>query len=231
MNMDTLLQADTDLLLALNGSSSQFVDGLMIALTSGFTWIPMYVALLYLVVKNSETMGQIVLVVACAALCVLLADGIADGIVKPSVERFRPCNDPSLRNLVQLVDGYCANGKYGFFSAHAANTFSIAVFFCLLVRSSILSISILVWSLVCCYTRMYLGVHYPLDIAVGLLWGGTVGCVVYFVYYKFREKLSQSKRFVSTQYTSSGFSHSDVDIVMLVIVLTLIYAVLRGVLH
>lgn len=78
---------------------------------------------------------------------------------------------------------------------------------------------------------MYLGVHYPLDIAVGLLWGGTVGCVVYFVYYKFREKLSQSKRFVSTQYTSSSFSHSDVDIVMLVIVLTLIYAVLRGVLH
>ena len=57
MNMDTLLQADTDLLLALNGSSSQFVDGLMMALTSGFTWIPMYVALLYLVVKNSETMG------------------------------------------------------------------------------------------------------------------------------------------------------------------------------
>ena len=44
MNMDTLLQADTDLLLALNGSSSQFVDGLMMALTSGFTWIPMYVA-------------------------------------------------------------------------------------------------------------------------------------------------------------------------------------------
>ena len=86
MNMDTLLQADTDLLLALNGSSSQFVDGLMMALTSGFTWIPMYVALLYLVVKNSETMGQIVLVVACAALCVLLADGIADGIVTELIE-------------------------------------------------------------------------------------------------------------------------------------------------
>lgn len=84
----------------------------------------MYVALLYLVVKNSETMGQIVLVVACAALCVLLADGIADGIVKPSVERFRPCNDPSLCNLVQLVDGYCANGKYGF-SQHMQPTLSL----------------------------------------------------------------------------------------------------------
>lgn len=83
MNMDTLLQADTDLLLALNGSSSQFVDGLMIALTSGFTWIPMYVALLYLVVKNSETMGQIVLVVACAALCVCLLTVLLTALLSP----------------------------------------------------------------------------------------------------------------------------------------------------
>lgn len=231
MNMDSLLQADTDLLLTLNGTGSQFVDGLMMGLTSGLTWIPLYVALLYLVIKNSETMGQIALIVVCVAFCILFADGMADGIVKPSVARFRPCNDPSLCHLVQLVDGYRANGKYGFFSAHAANTFSIAVFFCLLVRSSILSVSLLLWSLVCSYTRMYLGVHYPLDVAVGLLWGGMVGCAVYFVYYKFRTKLSQSKRFVSTQYTSTGFSTDDIDIVMLVLVATVIYTILRGVLH
>lgn len=231
MNIDSLLQADTDLLLTLNGSSSQFVDGLMLGLTSGLTWMPMYVALLYLVVKNSETMGQIALIIVCAAFCVLFADGMADGIVKPAVARFRPCNDPTLCHLVQLVDGYCANGKYGFFSAHAANTFSIAVFFCLLVRSSMLSVALLLWSLVCSYTRMYLGVHYPLDIFVGLLWGGMVGGVVYFVYYKFRMKLSQSKCFVSTQYTSTGFSIDDIDIVMFVLVATLIYTILRGVLH
>ena len=83
MNIDTLLGYDQELLLALNGSDSQFMDGLMMTLTSGLTWIPLYIALLYLVIKNSETMGQIALIVACAALCVLFADGLADGIVKP----------------------------------------------------------------------------------------------------------------------------------------------------
>lgn len=94
MNIDTLLGYDQELLLALNGSDSQFMDGLMMALTSGMTWIPLYIALLYLVIKNSETMGQIALIVACAALCVLFADGLADGIVKPGVARFRPVQRP-----------------------------------------------------------------------------------------------------------------------------------------
>ena len=64
MNIDTLLGYDQELLLALNGSDSQFMDGLMMTLTSGLTWIPLYIALLYLVIKNSETMGQIALIVA-----------------------------------------------------------------------------------------------------------------------------------------------------------------------
>ena len=78
MNIDTLLGYDQVLLLALNGSDSQFMDGLMMALTSGLTWIPLYIALLYLVIKNSETMGQIALIVACAALCVLFARRCTD---------------------------------------------------------------------------------------------------------------------------------------------------------
>lgn len=228
MNIDSLLEFDRNLLLLLNGSSSQFVDGWMLALTSGFTWIPLYVALLYLVIKNSETMTQIALVVGCAALCVLFADGMADGIVKPMLARFRPCNDPLLRDVVQVVDGYRANGEYGFFSAHAANTFSIAVFMCLVVRSGVLSTALITWSLVNCYTRIYLGVHYPFDVLVGLLWGGTVGVAVYYLYYRVNS-LSAKGNFISTQYTSTGYSIDDIDIVMLVIVATFIYTVLRGV--
>ena len=83
--------------------------------------------------------------------------------------------------LVKVVDGY-RGGNYGFFSAHAANTFSLAVFFSLLARNRLLTCFLVGWSLVNCWTRMYLGVHYPGDILAGLLWGALVGVAVYRMY-------------------------------------------------
>ena len=228
IDIQNILDADRDLLFALNGSSSQFLDGWMMVLTSGVTWIPLYVALLYLVIKNNETMAQILLVVGCALLCVLLADSVADFIVKPLVGRWRPSNDPVIKYAVRVVGGM-RGGDYGFFSAHAANTFSIAMFLCLLVRSRILSVSLVLWSLVNCYTRVYLGLHYPLDIFCGLVWGAIVGCAVYCLYYKVYNNISPANNYVSTQYTSTGYSLEDIDIVELVLVLTLIFTVIAAV--
>ena len=87
----------------LNGSDSIFLDGVVTTLTSGFSWIPLYVALFYIVIKNNDTMEQIGLTVGCALLCVLLADGLADGIVKPLVARPRPLNDPFIRHTIDVV--------------------------------------------------------------------------------------------------------------------------------
>ena len=87
IDIQTILAEDRSLLLALNGSDSLFLDGWMALLTSGFTWIPLYVALLYLVIKNNETMAQILLIVGCSLLCVAMADGVADFVAKPLVGR------------------------------------------------------------------------------------------------------------------------------------------------
>ena len=195
-DIQNILQFDQDLLLALNGSNSLFLDGWMACLTCGFTWIPLYVSLLYLVIKNNETMAQILLILGCSLLCVVMADGVADFIVKPLVGRWRPSNDPFIKYAVRVVGGM-RGSDYGFFSAHAANTFSIAIFFCLLVRSKILSTSLIVWSLVNCYTRMYLGLHYPLDILCGLLWGGVVGIVSYIVYHKVYSRIAPANNYIS----------------------------------
>lgn len=91
---------DIALLEFLNGSASSFLDALMLTLTSGYTWIPLYVALLYLVINNSETMSHIILVVGCVLLCVVLSGGICDYIVKPLVGRIRPINDYALCDVV-----------------------------------------------------------------------------------------------------------------------------------
>ena len=118
--------------------------------------------------RNNETIGQIGLIVGCAFLCILFADGIAEGIIKPLAARWRPSNDPLVKYSVQVVDNLRLK-DYSFCSAHAANTMAIAVFFSLLVRSRMLTFTLVAWSLVNCWTRLYLGVHYPLDIVCGIL--------------------------------------------------------------
>lgn len=208
---------DVAILEMFNGCGSSFFDGLMLTLTSGFVWIPLYVALLYLVIYNSETMTQIMLIVGAAILCVLLSGGICDYIIKPIVGRLRPVNDPSLIDVIHSVANY-GSKDFSFFSSHAANTISLTVFFSLLVRNGKLFIAMLIWSLTNCYTRLYLGMHYPSDILVGMLWGALIGFGVYYGYTKLFSIFFPSGEFVSTQYTSKGFTIGTIDIVILTII-------------
>lgn len=228
MDMDTIIQMDKQLLLVINGSDSLFVDYLAKTLTTAATWIPLYVSLFYVVVKNNDNFRRIICILACAGLCVLFAGTVDDLLVKPIVARLRPTHDFQIGMLVDTVDGY-RGGKYGFFSAHAANTFSIAVFFSLLMRSRLVTLLLVGWSLTNCWTRLYLGVHYPLDILCGLLWGGSVGTGIYFLYRYVDKRLLHSENdYVSSKYTSSGYRYSDIYIVALVLSLTLIYCILRS---
>lgn len=225
--MDTLIDLDRWLLLTVNGSSSLYLDGVVKTLTTAATWIPLYIALFYMVMKNNNSVQKILFIVGCAGLCYLLAGAVDDGIVKPLVGRWRPTHDPVIGWQVDVVNGY-RGGRYGFFSAHASNTFSIAVFFSLLVRSRLLTVSLVLWSFVNCWTRLYLGVHFPGDILVGLLWGGLVGSAVYYFYLRMERRFSKGMKFISSQYTVTGYQLSDIDVVVSVLVFLLIYALLRA---
>ncbi len=162
---ETLIDFDRELLLAVNGSDSLFLDRMVRTLTNGLTWIPLYLSLFYMVMKNNDNFRRLLYVLLGAGLCILIAGTLNDEIVKPLVARWRPTHDPQIGTLVDIVDGY-RGGKYGFFSSHAANTMSIAVYFIWMVRSRRLSIALVIWSLLNCWTRMYLGVHFPGDIMV-----------------------------------------------------------------
>lgn len=225
--LEQLIDFDRWLLLAVNGSSSLYFDGVVLTLTTAATWIPLYIALFYMVMKNNNSVSKIAFVVACGGLCYLLAGAVDDGIVKPLVARWRPTHDPVIGWQVDVVDGY-RGGNYGFFSAHACNTFSLAVFFSLLVRSRLLTAALVLWSLVNCWTRLYLGVHFPGDIIVGVLWGAVVGTVVYLFYRRIEHRFSNGMKFISSQYTAAGYLYRDIDIVVSVLVFTLVYALLRA---
>jgi undecaprenyl-diphosphatase len=227
MDISSLLELDYRIFDALNGSGSLFLDGVMTTLTSGLTWIPLYISLLYLIIKNNETMAQIMLIVGCCFLCIFFADGITDFIVKPIVARWRPSNDPYIKYTVDVVNNV-RGGNYGFFSAHAANTFSIALFFSFLVRNKVFNFCLLTWSLINCYTRIYLGLHYPSDILCGLLWGSVVAIIVYVIYHKIYAKISPKLNYISTQYTSTGYSLTDIDMVISILMFTYSYAIIRA---
>lgn len=227
MDWNVLIEFDKQLLLMVNGSQSLFLDGMVKTLTTAATWIPLYISLFYLVLKNNDAVQKIAFIVVCAGLCVLIAGTLDDMLVKPNVARWRPTHDPEIGMMVDVVNDY-RGGNYGFFSAHASNTFSIAVFFSLLVRSRLLSFFLIGWSLINCWTRMYLGVHYPGDILFGLLWGGIVGTAVWYLHYRVVGIVQKKQTYISTQYTPTGYQIEDVDVVISVLIFTLIYAVLRG---
>ena len=227
-NTGSVLESfDKQCLLAVNGSDSLFLDRMAHTLTTALTWLPLYLSLFYIVLKNNDSVRKILYIVAAAAMCVLLAGTVDDVIVKPTVARWRPTHDPEIGMLVDVVDGY-RGGRYGFFSAHAANTFSLAVLFCWMIRSRILSIALVIWSFTNCWTRLYLGVHFPGDILCGLTWGLIVGTFVYYVYYRFTRGMVFGRRYISTKYTSTGYQRSDCDIPVAVLVFTLVYALIRA---
>jgi undecaprenyl-diphosphatase len=181
----------------------------------------------YMVLKNNDNFRRLLYVLGGVALCYLLAGAVDDGIVKPLVARWRPTHDPEIGPLVDIVDGY-RGGKYGFFSAHACNTMSIATYFCWMARSRRLSVMLVIWSLVNCWTRLYLGVHFPGDILVGIIWGIAVGTGVYFLYLRLTRNMYTPRNLNPSQYTSTCYRRQDCNWPVALFVFTLTFVFIKS---
>lgn len=173
--LDYLNDIDTDALLAVNGLHDTFQDMLWWMVSAKWASLLLVLALIWILLHQNRR--HALLVLAMIAIAILIADQVSSGLIKHLVERLRPTHDPSLGDAVHIVNGY-RGGMYGFVSSHAANSFAVATFLALLMRHRLVTCSLFAWAALQCYSRVYLGVHYPGDILGGILVGVLAGILV-----------------------------------------------------
>jgi len=176
--METFLQYDKELFLFLNGLGGGTWDGFWLFVTYKWNSIPVYLLLLLLSYRHLG-LKKTFLVLLAVALMILCVDQLAN-FFKYGFQRVRPCFDADVNELMRQVRDSCDHrGRFGYFSAHAANSFSVAIFFSLLLRSmrAPIGIFLVVWAIFVAYSRIYIGVHFPFDVLTGMLIGALFGWI------------------------------------------------------
>lgn len=179
--IDSLIEKDIELLIYLNNLGSVQWDSFWLFITNKFTAIPLYFFLLYVTYKQYG-LKKTFLAILFVIVLIFISDQTSN-LFKYSFKRLRPCHNDAVSPLIRLVKERCG-GLYAFFSAHAANSMAIAIFFGFLLKNKFkyLLYLLLFWALIVAYSRIYIGVHFPLDVITGLFFGLFYGIIFYYVF-------------------------------------------------
>ncbi|GHT31264.1 phosphatase PAP2 family protein [Bacteroidia bacterium] len=225
--LEQILRWDRDFFLLLSGCHSSFFDGFMWLFSSMIVWIPMYACVLYVILRDKRK--EFLFITLGLILTIVLSDQLSSGLIKPMVERLRPSHEPMLTGLVRLINGY-AGGQFGFVSSHAANSFAFALCTALAFRYRPYTFVIFLWAALNSYSRIYLGVHYPLDVIGGAAVGIVSALFVYMVmsYIKKLYTGFNYKRLGGINTTVSGFEHRSIQWIIYFLLLTVGFICLFG---
>ena len=181
--LSMLKAMDTMVCLTVNSHHNAYFDSVMWLVSGKLIWVPMYVSLFFVLLKNYSYKVVFAILLAIGVV-ILFTDSFTAQVIRPWVCRLRPSNlDNPMSSMVHIVDGY-RGGAYGFPSNHASNTWGLAFFITFLFRRYKLTFFFFLWALLVCYSRMYLGVHYFGDLLIGGLLALAGASTVFYVFRK-----------------------------------------------
>lgn len=191
--VNNVSDADKSLFLDINSIHNLFLDNFMYLFSNKLIWVPMYLAFTILIFGSMKLKTALFCLLGLI-LVIVFTDQMTASVIRPFVRRIRPANvENPISSMVHIVNGY-RGGQFSFPSAHAANSAGFFFFILYLFRSYILSFFLFFWMLVTCYSRIYLGVHYPGDTLGGIFVGFIGAIVIYFLYKLFIKSKTEPQK-------------------------------------
>lgn len=190
--MQELQQIENELLLTLNYDGGAFMDNFWWFLTNKLVYVASVVAILAYAGWRSRSLREVLLLAGAIVLLGLCTDWFSSSVIKPFFARPRPSHNADIIAQLHLVRNY-HGGAFGFFSAHAANSFGAVTLVVLLYRRTLIAVAGFAWAVAFCYSRLYLGVHYVGDVVCGALWGVLMGLAAYALFAALRRRFGAGR--------------------------------------
>lgn len=154
--------------------TNSFFDNIFPFLRQGEIWVPFYLFLLFFATMNFGRKGW--LWSFSLIMTVVISDLASSSLVKHLVFRYRPCCNPEIEDQVRILVNYCPYNSSSFTSSHACNHFAMAFFIYLtLKQTSSMWWLVFIWAFIISYSQVYVGVHFPIDVAAGAILGSVIG--------------------------------------------------------